>query len=271
MNKASLQQNLNRELPYFSAHTFEDIIKISLKDHLMLKSTNLRCRDTFIAYLSTVSENPSIKVIILEKPFKATTCSEYIEFYDSVTNSELSENDVLRMCRSYDQVILKIVESNKFFISVDSGELFPQAFNISLACDYRLIAGNTTIKNTFLDFGFVPKGGSAYFLNKIAGHCKACELLLTNKDIHADEAMKLGIVNKVVPTVEIEKRAFETAKYFAHQPATSLSGIKRLLNYSMKDLADYLEFETQELLNTLGSFSLGFKNRDPKCEKIVNS
>ena len=183
MSTASSHQHLNRELPYFSAHAFEDIIKIRLKDHLMLKSTDLKCRDTFIAYLDKVSGNPSIKVIVLEKPFNAAACSEYIEFYDLVADSELSENDVLRMCRSYDQVILKIVESNKFFISVDSGELYPQAFSISLACDYRLIAGNTTIKNTFLQFGYVPKGGSAYLLNKIAGHCKVCELLLTDKDI----------------------------------------------------------------------------------------
>jgi enoyl-CoA hydratase/carnithine racemase len=133
--------------------------------------------------------------------------------------------------------------------------LFPQLADISLACDYRIVSEDTAFQNTFLKLGYIPKGGEAYFLEKRLGHCKACEILLSEKDISAQEAMELGIVNKVVPFEELENEAFRTAKYFAQKPATSLTGIKKLLNYSMKDLPDYLEFETQELMNVLGPFS----------------
>lgn len=256
------QQNLDRDCDYFSSKTFEDILRITFSEDLLFQSTDLRCRDRIINYLNLVSEYDSVKVVVIMSPLKASRCEEYIEFYNMVSNSKLSQDDVLRMCRSFDQLISKIVESNKFFISVNCGKLFPQLTDISLACDYRIISDDTSFQNTFLKLGYLPKGGAAYFLKKRLGHCKACEILLSEKDISAQEAMELGIVNKVVPFEALENEAFSTAKYFARKPATSMTGIKKLLNYSMKDLPDYLEFETQELINVLGQFSLGYKERN---------
>jgi 2-(1,2-epoxy-1,2-dihydrophenyl)acetyl-CoA isomerase len=184
---------------------------------------------------------------------------EYIDFYRLVRNSKLSEGDVLRMYRTFDQLILKIVESEKFFISVDCGILFPQLFDVSFACDYRIISSSTTIENTYLKFGLLPKGGAAYFLKKQLGHNKAFEILLSSKGINANEGLQLGIVNKVVPFEKLEEASILSAKQFAKLPATTLSGIKRFLNYSMKDLADYLEFENNLLINILEPFTWDFK------------
>jgi enoyl-CoA hydratase/carnithine racemase len=67
----------------------------------------------------------------------------------------------------------------------------------------------------------------------------------------ADEAMKLGIVDKVVPQEELEKAAVDTARYFAQKPAGSLAGLKKLINHSMIDLKDYMALEYKELIKVL--------------------
>jgi len=73
---------------------------------------------------------------------------------------------------------------------------------------------------------------------------------LTDRDRILDyldflEALKLGIVDQIVPADELVETALETADRFGRKPTGSLWGIKRLLNYSYKDLVDYMEFENQ--------------------------
>lgn len=78
------------------------------------------------------------------------------------------------------------------------------------------------------------------------------ELLLSEEEITAHDALKLGAVNKVVPLHSLEKSTLNMAQAFAKKPSDSLTVIKRLLNYSEQNLADYLEFENQELIHSLG-------------------
>ena len=255
-------QKLDYECDYFIARKYQNIVTIKLKKYLMLDSTNLELRDKVIRYLHLISKDDSIKVVVIIGCYEASRCEEYKEFYKRVLDSKLSVDDVLRMGRSLDQIMLEIVKSNKFFISVNSGTLFPEAISLDLACDYRIISDDTTFKNNFLEYEIIPKGGVTYFLEKRIGHCRACELLLTNESICADKALSIGLVNKTVPYEQLESAALETAKRFAQKPDRSLCGIKNLINYSMKDLADYLEFETQELIRILGPFFLGFKRND---------
>jgi len=155
------------------------------------------------------------------------------------------------MFRTFDSLVKTILESPKFFISAAKGKLCPQILNFSLACDYRIIAEDTTIQNLYLDFGLAPKGGAAYFLKKRLGHCKAFELLLSEEEITANEALELGLVNKVVPLHSLKERTLERAQAFAKKPPGSLKAIKKLLNFADQDFEDYLELENQELMHIL--------------------
>ena len=104
----------------------------------------------------------------------------------------------------------------------------------------------------YLDFGLAPKGGGAYFLKKRLGHCKAFELLLSEEEITAQDALKLGVVNKVVPLQSLEEANLKMAQAFEKKHSDSLTAIKRLLNYTEHNLSDYLEFENWELMHSLG-------------------
>lgn len=244
-------KDLNHECDYFSASRIDNIAWIELKGNILQQSTDLKCRDTLIDYLSLVSEDAAVKIVALLNSNESTGYEKYAEFYQMVGDRKIGENDVWRMFRTFDSLAKTILESPKFFISAAKGKLCPQILNLSLACDYRIIAENTTIQNVYLDFGLAPKGGGVYFLKKRLGHCKAFELLLSEEEITAKDALELGVVNKVVPLHSLEEATLEKAQAFAKKPSDSLKVIKRLLNYTARDLGDYLELENQELMHTL--------------------
>ncbi|MGV7223936.1 MAG: enoyl-CoA hydratase/isomerase family protein [Nitrospinales bacterium] len=260
-------KDLNRECDYFSAFRLDKIAWIVLKGNMLQQSTDLRCRDTLLNYLNLVSEDKEIKIVAIFNSKESAGYEKYAEFYQMVGDSKIDENDVWRMFRTFDSLIKTILESPKFFISAAKGKLCPQILNLSLACDYRIISEDTTIQNQYLEFGLAPKGGGAYFLKKRLGHCKAFELLLSEEEITANDALELGLVNKVVPPHSLKECTLERAQAFAKKPSDSLTAIKRLLNFADQDFVDYLELENHELMHVL-RFAAG-NSRIERSERRV--
>ena len=73
------------------------------------------------------------------------------------------------------------------------------------------------------------------------------EMLLFRKNLSAREAFELGVLDQIVPEPWLEESALKAAHRFGEIPRRTLSGIKKLVNYSIHDLKDYLETENQEV------------------------
>ena len=242
----------NQNNDYFMASKTGKVVVFSFKGNLFLTSTIFEAREAVLDFFDQVSNTDAVRVVVLLNLSNRSLREDYLEFYNMIFSSKLRENAILRMYRTFDQIILRIVESDKFFISTVSGKIIPQLFNVSLACDYRVVAKNTVLENIPLELGLVPKGGGAYFLGSLLGLSKTKEFLLSDKKITADEALNLGLVNQVVDLENLKDAALAAAEHYAQIAVTSLSGIKRLVNYSTKDLKQYLEFENEQLLKIIG-------------------
>ena len=70
-------------------------------------------------------------------------------------------------------------------------------------------------------------------------------------DLPASTALEMGLVNRIVPEKDLEDAALETAYSFGQNRISSLTGIKKLVNYSYKELKEFLEFENQELMKII--------------------
>jgi len=250
-NKMTKIVNLDKDCEFFTAERLDEIIILRLKENLLFRATDLSERDKVIDYLDKISTMDSIKIVVIMSSQEVKGSEEYFDFYRQVLSSRFYEKDVHRLHNVFTQIILKIVELNKIVLHANSGKVISLFLNFSLACDYRIVADNTVFQNPYQKLGLVPIGGGAFFLSRRLGRSKALEILLSDTDISADEAMKLGIVDKVVPQEELEKAAVDTARYFAQKPARSLAGLKKLINYSMIDLKDYMAIEYKELIRVL--------------------
>ena len=233
---------------FFSAKQIDNLIILSLNKNLLVRSTDLSERDRVLDFFDDISKSDTIKVVVIVSSPEKSGSEEYIDFYRKVLESQPDRLAVHRMLNVFNQIILKIAGLNKVVVHSNSGLAIPLFLNISLACDYRIVADNTVFQKPYLKLGMVPTGGGAFFLSRILSRSKAFEILLSDRDINAHEALKLGIVDKIVPVEELEDAALEMAQHLARKPAKTLTVIKRLLNYSIKDLMDYLDFENQEIL-----------------------
>jgi enoyl-CoA hydratase/carnithine racemase len=114
-------------------------------------------------------------------------------------------------------------------IAAVNGPAIGAGCDLALMCDMRVASEKAKFGETFLAVGLIPGDGGAYFLPRLVGMAKACELTFTAEVIDASTALDIGMVNYVVPHENLMERAIELAQKIAGQPAEALRMAKRLL------------------------------------------
>ena len=239
---------------FYSLKRYDDVAMLKLGKNFLSNAIDLAIEKPLLDVFDHIADNDGIKVLLIMNCIEQIGSEEYIAFCRQVIATESDRMLLHRMCNVFDQLILKIAGLNKLIIHADCGEVIPLFFNISLACDYRIIATHTIFEKPYFELETLPKGGGAFFLCKMLGYSQAKKLLMSEKDINSLEALEMGIVDQVVPYDKLEESAIQMARDFTKKSIRSLIGVKRLINYSMKDLQDYLEFESFELLRTIDTF-----------------
>ena len=243
-----------RDYGFFTAGLDNEVLHIRFKKDLLGHLTDLSKRDVISKFLDHVLASGSVRVILINSDFREAGCEEYTRFF--LKRGRLRNHyDFHRLCNMTGQLILAILGMERLVIHVSQGHVISTFLNISLACDYRIAADTTIFCNPYLDLGLIPIGGGPFFLSKLMGRGKALETLLLNKEISAPRAEQLGLVDRVVPAARIDAYAVEIAGKFSKLPASTVTGMKRLMNFSKKELEAYFELEQQEMIRILNSES----------------
>ena len=239
---------------FYLLKRIDDIAMLKFGKNFLFESIDRAIENPLLDVLDYIAENDKIKVLVIMNCLEQIGWEKYIDFCRQVLHSETDRRSIQRMCNCFDRLILKIAGLDKPVIHADCGEVIPLFLSISLACDYRIIATHTIFQKPYFELEILPKGGSPFFLCKMLGYSRAKRLLMSEKDINSLEALEIGIVDHIVPYDNLEETAIQEAKDLTGRSLHSLEGIKRLINYTMKDLQDYLNFESFELLNTIDYF-----------------
>ncbi|HEX8176212.1 MAG TPA: enoyl-CoA hydratase [Pyrinomonadaceae bacterium] len=116
--------------------------------------------------------------------------------------------------------------------------------NYALACDMIIASEQALFGQVFVKIGLMPDGGSTFILPRMVGYQKAFELMTMGEIVSAEEALRLGLVNRVVPFTELDATVDAIAARLTSAPQIALAKIKAALNHSAhSDLASALEFE----------------------------
>lgn len=116
--------------------------------------------------------------------------------------------------------------------------------NFALACDMIIASERASFGQAFVKIGLMPDGGSTYFLPRTVGYARAFELMATGRMITAQEALAMGIVNRVVPDHQLDAEVEALSQQLIAGPPIALRKIKEALNHGERtDLAGALEFE----------------------------
>ncbi len=146
--------------------------------------------------------------------------------------------------KNYNPIIRKIRTMEKPVIGMINGVAAGAGCSLALACDMRIMSSTAKLIEVFIRIGLVPDTGSHWFLAQFVGLARAFEYATTGRDISAEEAERVGLVNKIVTPDKLEEETMNLAKLFAHAPTKAIGLIKRALNKSLSsDLDAILEYE----------------------------
>ena len=119
-------------------------------------------------------------------------------------------------------------------------------FSYALAADVRVASTDAVFSQSFVRIGLMPDGGSTHFMPALVGYAKAFELMATGATVSAEEALRLGLVNRVVAHAELDAAVDELTARLAAAPQPSLARIKAALNRDARaQLAAALDFEAE--------------------------
>lgn len=239
--------NLNQETDFFSGKQVDEVVILSIKGSALLVPSMLNAKHSVFAYLEQVEKNDSVRVVLVKGAAQRDQLQEFLDFFGMLSKSKIPKIAMGRMLRAYNQFMMKMMRSQKFFIAAHTGKSILQVLNLSFAADYRIAKDNTVFFNPAVQHGLMATAGGAYFLKERLGKSKAFEILLATNKLSANEALKLGLIDEVVHSDRFGDVALQTAHRFGKQPATSLSLIKTFLNDDAEDLHDFLEKEVKAL------------------------
>ncbi len=114
-------------------------------------------------------------------------------------------------------------------IAAVNGPAIGAGCDLALMCDMRIASEKAKFGETFLSVGIIPGDGGAYFLPRVVGMARACEMTFTGEVIDAGKASDIGLVNHMVSHDQLMEAAFELAVKIADKPPEALRMAKRLL------------------------------------------
>ncbi|MEO8897177.1 MAG: enoyl-CoA hydratase-related protein [Candidatus Dormibacter sp.] len=143
----------------------------------------------------------------------------------------------------YVPMIRAIREMEKPVIASVNGVAAGAGMSLALACDFRIAAESASFIQAFVRIGLVPDAGSSYFLPRLVGPAKALELTMLGEPLDSAEALRIGLINKVVADHELARATADFATRLARGPR-SIGLIKQLISKSLdNDLDAQLQLE----------------------------
>jgi 2-(1,2-epoxy-1,2-dihydrophenyl)acetyl-CoA isomerase len=137
-----------------------------------------------------------------------------------------------------------IHDMQKPVVAMIDGAAAGAGLAMALACDLRIAAASAKLTTAFAKVGLSGDFGGTYFLTHLVGAGKARELYLTSPVLSGEEALRIGLVNRVVPDAELESAAVALARSLADGPTVTLGYIKRNFNLAeSQSLAAVLDAE----------------------------
>jgi enoyl-CoA hydratase/carnithine racemase len=148
----------------------------------------------------------------------------------SVLAADPSRTPLARKLELHDvihRVAFAVNDLDKPIIASINGVAVGAGLDMALMCDMRVMSTSARLSEGYVRLGLAPGDGGAYYLPRLVGISKALELLLTGEFIDADEALRIGLVNRIAAPDELAAQTMRLAQTIAAHPPITVRMIKR--------------------------------------------
>jgi enoyl-CoA hydratase len=154
--------------------------------------------------------------------------------------------DAARIGASFHAALNAVAALPCFTIAAVSGFALGGGCELAMACDYRIASTKAVFGQPEILLGIIPGGGGTQRLPRLVGASRAKEIMITGRQVKADEALNIGLANEVVEPDALMARALELASSVASGATVATGLIKRAVDEGMQtDLAQGLALELE--------------------------
>jgi 2-(1,2-epoxy-1,2-dihydrophenyl)acetyl-CoA isomerase len=207
--------------------------------------------------LEESASSDDVRVVVISGAGKAFSAGGDVKVMKQAVDSGKPANFFEEPLKALNQTASVIRNLPKPVMASIHGFANGAGFNLALCCDLRLAALSTKFNQAFVKVGLVPDTGGTYLLPRIVGLTKAAELFFTGDFIDAEEAERLGIINKAVPDDKLQEETLKYATKLAQAPTMAIGKIKMLLQMSYQ-----LTFDSQAELERATQIEIAEKSQD---------
>lgn len=159
---------------------------------------------------------------------------------------------VAALIEKQESLTLRMAELDKPIVAALPGPAAGAGLSIALAADLRVMADDTFVTTAFRNIGLSGDYGSSWFLTRLVGPAAAKELLMTARRIPAEECLRLGIVNRIVPFDDLAAESRGLALELANGPRAALRYMKKNVNLAvLGGLRDSLAAEAKGMVRSV--------------------
>lgn len=228
---------MNYQNILFEIKNHTAIVTVNRPDKL--NALNGKTIDEFEDVFHLIKNNPEVFVVVItgsgEKAFVAGADIAELNKLDVISAKEFSEkgNRVFRAIETLDKPVIAAV----------NGFALGGGCELALACHMRTASENAKFGQPEVNLGIIPGYGGTQRLARVINSARALEMILTGDMIGADEAFRIGLVNKVYPQAELLNKTFEMADKIAAKGQQAirfaLKAVKATDNISLTEGLSY--------------------------------
>jgi 2-(1,2-epoxy-1,2-dihydrophenyl)acetyl-CoA isomerase len=243
------------------------VIRLNRPDKL--NALNIELGRGLVHALLHASQDNSVRAVVLTGAGRGFCAGGDLEFILDLRKRNASD-ELKTLLEAGKEICLAIATMTKPVIAAVNGPAAGGGMNLALAADMRIASEQASFAESFAKVGLYPDFGGTYFLPRIVGPALSAELFYTAETLSADDALRLGIVNRVFPADKFEEETQKIADVLAGAPTVALRDVKRtIIADDKKNLETKLDeeirlqihcFQSEDCLEGLNAF---FEKRKP--------
>jgi enoyl-CoA hydratase/carnithine racemase len=208
-------------------------------DRPKMNALNTQVRQEIAEAAAQVTQDSAIRAVILYGGERVFAAGADIKEMASLGPAQMSEFDGALQAALND-----VADIPKPVVAAITGYALGGGLELALCADFRVLGESAKVGQPEILLGVIPGAGGTQRLPRLVGPAKTKDLIFTGRHVGAEEALAIGLADKVVPDAEVYQAARDLVAQYAAGPALALRAAKQAVNKGLEvDLATGLEIE----------------------------
>ncbi len=225
----------------------EDGVAVVTLDHPPVNALSRALLDELAATAQSLIDNASVRSVVIVGAGKVFAAGADITEF----GSQDAARDIGQRFRAAFDAVAAIPRP---VIAAIHGVALGGGLELAMACDLRIAADNARVGQPEILLGIIPGAGGTQRLTRLVGPARAKNLIWTGRQVAADEALSMGLVDRVVPKAEVLDRALDDAANLAAGPTAAIALAKRVIDAGLDGPLDRgLDLEAEAFVDVFAT------------------